>query len=91
MEEEADSFSSRESARGFRTKVANLMDMANDRVIALDFSNVPVISSSFADEVFGRLFSELGPVRFMRYVKLHNTSELVGSLIDRAIVQRAGE
>jgi hypothetical protein len=28
--------------------------------IVLDFSEVPIISSSFADEVFGKLFVDLG-------------------------------
>jgi hypothetical protein len=54
----------------------------------VDFSGVPVISSSFADEAFGKLFLQLGPMQFMQRVRLVNTIDTVESLINRAIEQR---
>jgi hypothetical protein len=32
--------------------------------ILIDLTDVPIISSGFADEVFGKLFAQLGPLRF---------------------------
>ena len=56
--------------------------------ITVDFAGVSVVTSSFADEVFGKLFVELGPRAFMSRVKLGNVSPTIDGLIDRAIVQR---
>ena len=56
--------------------------------IAIDFSDIGVISSSFADEVFGRLFVKMGPRAFMTQIEMHNVDPTVEGLIDRAIVQR---
>lgn len=46
------------------------------------------MSSSFADEVFGKIFLDLGPMRFMQTIRLVNVSPTVQALIDRAITQR---
>jgi hypothetical protein len=54
----------------------------------VDFSDVLLISSSYADEVIGKLFVELGPLEFMSKIQLKNVDNLVKNLIDRAIDQR---
>jgi hypothetical protein len=55
----------RDFGRRARQKIDNvLVDKANS--ILFDFSGIPLISSSFADEVFAKLFAELGPLEFMR-------------------------
>ena len=56
--------------------------------VVVDFTDVSVISSSFADEVFGRLFLDLGPRAFMSRIVLRNVDPTIDGLIDRAIVQR---
>jgi hypothetical protein len=45
-------------------------------------------SSSFADEVFGKLFAELGAMEFMRRCEFCSVDTTVMRLIDRAISQR---
>lgn len=87
--EEARSFASRAAGKPVRTKLKNICDMCQGQKIILDFSGVSVISSSFADEVFGMLFVELGPMRFMSTLSFHNASPTVVGLIDRAIALRA--
>lgn len=62
--------------------------MAGSDVIVIDFSGIGVVSSSFADEVFGRLFVKMGPGAFMRRIEMRNVDSIVEGLIDRAIVQR---
>jgi hypothetical protein len=88
LRSEVRSFGSRVVAKGLYQKLENLIRMCPDQVLILDFDGVPVISSSFADEVFGRLFVHLGPVRFSSFVQYRNISETVAGLIDRAIKLR---
>ena len=86
--DEAPSFGSRVSGRPVRTKLMNLMNMHTTERIQIDFANVPIVSSSFADEAFGKLFLEIGPVAFMQRFEFVNAMDTVWGLIDRAISQR---
>lgn len=86
---EAVGFGSREAGRGFRTKVENLLRASPGRAVCLDWTGVPLPSSSFADEVVGRLFLKLGPVQFVQRVRLVGVEPLVRGLLDHAIMQRA--
>ncbi|WP_332776467.1 STAS-like domain-containing protein [Polaromonas sp.] len=88
VREQALSFRSRPAGRPVRTKLANLIENCPGQILFVDFENITVVSSSFADEVFGKLFVELGPMRFMQTVRLINVSPTVQALIDRAIKQR---
>lgn len=89
MAEEVRSFASRAGGKPVKVKLKNLVEMCEGQKIVLDFSGVSVISSSFADEVFGMLFLELGPMRFMSTIAFANESSTVRGLIDRAITLRA--
>ncbi|UGY27730.1 DUF4325 domain-containing protein [Bradyrhizobium septentrionale] len=84
---EVEGFGSREFGRRTRSKIDNiLVDKKNS--ILFDFAGVPLISSSFADEVFGKLFAELGAMEFMRRCAFQSVDATVKRLIDRAISQR---
>ena len=84
---ELNSFGTRVAGRLARTKIENLMD-DRKRPIEFDFEGIHLISSSFADEVFGFLFAELGPIRFGNLCQFKNVDPTVQALIDRAIYQR---
>jgi anti-sigma regulatory factor (Ser/Thr protein kinase) len=84
---EAEGFGSREFGRRARQKIDNIL-VDKSVSIVFDFSGIPIISSSFADEVFARLFAELGPLEFMRRCAFRATDSTVKSLIDKAIEQR---
>ena len=84
---ELDAFGSREAGRLARTKIENLMDNKTCPIM-FDFADVHLISSSFADEVFGRLFVALGALRFGQLCRFKNVDVTVQKLIDRAIEQR---
>jgi hypothetical protein len=86
--EESNSFGSRVAGTPLRNKLANLARMCPSQQIIVDFSNVALVSSSFADEVIAKLFVELGPMAFMGRFKLVGVSPTVQSLVDRAISQR---
>ena len=84
---EVEGFGSREFGRRARLKIDNiLVDKRN--AILFDFEGVPLISSSFADEVFGKLFVEFGTMEFMRRCSFQAVDPTVKRLIDKAIAQR---
>ena len=87
VNEELNAFGTREAGRRARTKIENLMDRRRTPV-EFDFSGVHLISSSFADEVFGKLFAELGPIAFGHLCRFAEVDRTVQGLIDRAIMQR---
>ena len=86
--DEATAFGSRIAGTPVRNKLLNLEKMCPKQRIWIDFEDVALISSSFADEVVGKLFAEFGPMRFMGRFQLTGASSTVQSLIDRAISQR---
>ncbi len=88
MARESRSFGNREFGKTMYNKICNLMASAERKSITFDFENVPVISSSFADEVFGRFFADMGAMAFVSRFKFINSNPTVRALIDRAITQR---
>jgi anti-sigma regulatory factor (Ser/Thr protein kinase) len=87
LKNESKSFGSRDVAKPVRVKIENLL-AASANQIDINLDDVALISSSFADEVFGKLFAQLGPIMFMSRIKISGGSTIVRSLIDRAITQR---
>ncbi len=88
MKDESSSFGSRVAGAPVRVKLSNLARMCPGQRITIDFADIPLISSSFADEVLGKLFVELGPLNFMQRFELRNIDSTVKQLIDKAISQR---
>lgn len=82
-------FGSRESGKEARLYIENMIRSLEGNSINIDFGGISVISSSFADEVFGKLFVQLGAMKFMRTIKIVNAVSVVEALIDRAINMRA--
>jgi anti-sigma regulatory factor (Ser/Thr protein kinase) len=87
LKEESQSFGSRVAGKPVQIKLLNLVRMTKG-VVSVDFEGVPLLSSSFADEVFGKLFLSLGPVGFMQRIRLINMMSTVESLVNKAIAQR---
>jgi len=87
LKDEAESLGSRLAGRKVRTKLHNLLSCTESR-INVDFSDINLISSSFADEVFGKLFLQLGAIDFGQRVALSKAQSTVKLLVDRAISQR---
>jgi len=88
---EASSVGSRSAGQFARVKLENLMKMYPGYPVNIDFSDISVISSSFADELLAKLFVGMGALRFMSIVKLQRVSPPVRAVLDRAILQRAGQ
>lgn len=91
LRDERVGFGSRMAGMQIRTKCLNLLDAEPEKPLRLDWDGVPVISSSFADELVGKLFAELGPLVFSARIRNIGMRRVVHGLIDKAIMQRAGQ
>jgi hypothetical protein len=87
--EESGAFGSRPAAKPVRQKIENLIRTTTSMLL-INLEDVPLVSSSFADEVFGKLFVSMGPLEFMARIQISGGNKIVRQLIDRAIAQRAG-
>lgn len=91
MKKECLSFGSREAGIGARTLIENLLRADTTYAITVDFDGVGIISSSFADEVFGRLFVALGPMAFMSRINFRHVDSSVRAVLDRSISLRISQ
>lgn len=87
LQGESSGFGSREAGRPVRTKLLNLLDLIDGK-IRISFEGVPLISSSYADEVFGKIFVEVGALEFANRFEFTKVEGIVRRLIDRSISQR---
>ncbi len=91
MREESTGFGSRAAGRQLRTKCINLLNAEPTKPLLLDWSGVPLVSSSFADELVGKLFVKLGPLSFSARVRNLGMDAVVGGLVEKAILQRVAQ
>jgi hypothetical protein len=85
---ESGGFGSRHAGEPVRKKLLNLSRLSGIKKITVDLSGIPLVSSSYADEVFGKIFVELGPLEFSQRFGFRNIDPLVRQLIDKAVTQR---
>lgn len=85
------SVGSRLSGNGERNKLYNLIRMSDSEKIIIDFSNVSLISSSFADEFLAKLYYKLGSRWFNEKIEIANINLTIKSIIQKAINQREQE
>jgi len=88
LNKESGGFGSRQAGEPVRKKLLNLSRLSGIEKITVDFSGIPLVSSSYADEVFGKMFIELGPIEFAQHFTFRNIDPLVRQLIDKAVTQR---
>ena len=91
MSDESTGFGSRAAGRQLRNKCVNLLNAEPTKPLLLDWTGVPLVSSSFADELVGKLFVTLGPLAFSARVRNLGMDAVVSGLVDKAILQRAGQ
>ncbi len=88
MSNESTGFGTRRSGYQIRTKIFNLLNSKKDYPLVIDWSGIPIISSSFADEVIGKLFLKLGAISFSARIRNISMEEIVRNLLDKAVAQR---
>jgi anti-sigma regulatory factor (Ser/Thr protein kinase) len=90
IREQAGGAGSRLAARELKVLIMNVLNDAAPHVV-LDFEGQAVVSSSFADEVIGKMFAQMGFNGFNQRVKLRHMNPTVSTLVDRAIARRLGQ
>lgn len=85
---ESNGFGNRSTGRALRTKIKNLRNQFPDSAITIDFTDVDIISASFADEFLAKEVKELGFVRFFQMTKFENLTRFAQATIDNVIHQR---
>lgn len=88
LKKESNGFATRAEGERIRTKIENLSIELAGRKIILDFSDISMISSSFADEVVGKLMKEYGFNEFNKLFIISNVERNVESLLNYAITNR---
>ncbi|GHD57956.1 STAS-like domain-containing protein [Jeongeupia chitinilytica] len=84
----ATSFGSRASGFPVRSKIKNLMDMSPGCGVEIDFSGVPLMTSSFADEVVGKLLVDIGGDDFFKKIRITGLDDLNKKIVNRSLAQR---
>lgn len=82
------SVGSRDAGAAIRTQLNNIIRIIAPHKLIIDFEDISIVSSSFADEVFGKLFVQLGPLEFMQRISFKNVDATVQTLMDTAIRKR---
>ena len=89
VKEDSAGTGTRTAAMKFKNIVLNTLKEKNQKII-LDFEGVNVVSSSYADELIGKLVMERGFIYFMNHFQLSNLSSNNVGVINRSVEQRMG-
>jgi len=77
----------RKSGEKIRNELVNIYKQSG-KSITLDFKGLNIVSSSFADELIGKLVAEFGFYAFTNVFKLRNMNTSVQSIVQRSVAQR---
>lgn len=72
-------------------KVSSMINFEKEQEIVLDFQDVKMVTSSFADETIGKNCAKLGLDNFFKKVQIINTSEQIKLILKKAIMDRLVE
>lgn len=78
---------SRYEAKTFATMIGNLMESSLNLCV-LDFSDIPLVSASFADELLLRLIERFGITTVIQRISFHNLSATNMAMFDHCFQQR---
>ena len=77
----------RRSGVAIRNEIINICNQTSS-IIVLDFNGISLISSSFADELIGKLVIEYGFIQFTQRFRLIGMNETIQAITNRSVVQR---
>lgn len=80
----------RQSAEKLRTLVLNISNNEK-KVVVLDFSGINLISSSFADELVGKIIAEKGFLYFTKAFRIDHINESNANILNRSVGQRMAQ
>lgn len=77
----------RRSGEAIRNEILNIMNQS-ESLIVLDFNGVSILSSSFSDELLGKLIVKVGFITFNQFFRLTGMNKTVQAIANRSIMQR---
>ncbi|MBP0019524.1 MAG: STAS-like domain-containing protein [Cyanobacteria bacterium SBLK] len=80
----------RQSGLAIKNEILNISNQTNS-LIVLDFKDISIVSSSFADELIGKLVVKFGFIGFTQRFKLTNMNEFIQTIINRSVFQRISQ
>lgn len=80
----------RPAAEELRNIILNLAINRKNRVV-LDFSHVSTISSSYADELIGKMISKYGLLFFNKKIEIINLNKTNSTILERSVKQRMAQ
>jgi hypothetical protein len=80
----------RSGAQKIRNEAENVLIIGKTRVV-FDFTDVYIVSSSFSDELFGKLIEKYGFIGFQKAFRITNTSEINEKIINKSVSMRMAE
>jgi hypothetical protein len=90
LKDRASGYGTRQSGSRTRNEILNLYKESK-KVINIDFDGISVITSSFADELIGKLVIEFGFYGFNNIVRLKNMNTLIQGILHKSVSQRMAE
>lgn len=90
VKDESEGTGTRVSAIRVKNDILNIIEEYK-KSITLDFSQVSVISSSFADELLAKLFLELGLFQFNNLIRIKGLDYTMQTILQRSVLQRIVE
>ena len=87
---EISSTGTRQAAQRLRNIVVNFLKDGYSTV-NLDFIDVSMLSSSFADELIGKLIASLGFSKFMHHITISNLNEYNSLIVNRSVGLRMAQ
>lgn len=92
-EEVTISIHKKKKGTGLRSEGKYFRELINDKLksnlkVILDFKGVEMVSISFADEIFGKLYTKLGASEFNNKVKILNANEIIKVIINQALTDQ---
>jgi anti-sigma regulatory factor (Ser/Thr protein kinase) len=88
MRDQQSGTGTRAAGMEMRNKVINLLTAKPDYPLYIDWQEVSIISSSFADEFIAKLFLRLGKEKFEQLISHTHIDPLISQLIAKAIAER---
>ena len=88
MRDNALNLGTRHTGENIRKMLINFINANLSKSICIDMEGIDFISSSCADELFGKLISKMGITCFILRFKIKNLNPLCRAIIDKSIVQR---
>jgi RNA-splicing ligase RtcB len=86
----ASNFGNRGTGHQVKNLISNTLHSSNGGNVSVSFENIHIVSSSFADEAFAKLASEMGENNFMAHVQLVNMNQIIKAIVRRVFQKRLG-